>query len=288
MRSIWSKNEIDFLQKHYFDMGGVWCSEYLVKTPKQINNKASKLGIKVNQHVKIAAQAIRATGVRKSKVVAHTLTHPTTIESAYILGLLWADSYIHKNKPIIRIEMIFEDLNELIPIFNTSGKWCQAVRTRAGRKKQLILVTSNPELWTALKGWSYLERHVGAEFLLKEMKDSLKPSFFRGLVDGDGCFYINQENKAYQFSLAGSYHQNWDFVTSLLDELGIKWSIQRRIQKRKNKPETSSSTVRITNMKDIVKLGDYIYDSKDYCLIRKYNKYQEIKKISSRYDGLMM
>ena len=40
------------------------------------------------------------------------------------------------------------------------------------------------------------------------MSDENKIYFFRGLIDGDGSYYFNNEKKYYQFSITSNYNQD--------------------------------------------------------------------------------
>jgi hypothetical protein len=101
------------------------------------------------------------------------------------------------------------------------------------------------------------------------------------LIDGDGCFYINQKQYTYQFSVASSYKQDWSYLEDLLKNYDIKYSICKRqsINKKTGKMN-SSSVLRITNKNDIKKFGEFIYkdyDSDQIGLNRKYKIFEQIK-----------
>jgi intein/homing endonuclease len=115
--------------------------------------------------------------------------------------------------------------------------------------------------------------------ILSKIDNYLKPYFFRGLIDGDGCF--SSKNRSY-FSITGNIKQNWIDMEKLLNSLDIKYKLTRKERKTGN-----SSFIVISSKKDIIKLGDYIYG--DYFdgmgLNRKYKVYYEIKnKPISKYS----
>ena len=91
--------------------------------------------------------------------------------------------------------------------------------------------------------------------------------FIRGWVDGDGCFY--SRNSSSQFSVAGSYEQDWQAMEDLCEQLEIKYSISHRIH-----PNSKSSCLRITNKAGIKKFGEFIYQSRqDIGFLRKREAY---------------
>jgi hypothetical protein len=119
----------------------------------------------------------------------------------------------------------------------------------------------------------YKSKINSADKILSKIPEELQVYWFRGLVDGDGCFYVNKKNKASHFEIYSEYNQNWQFVENLFKKLKIKYSIYRR--KRK---EGTSSGIRITGIENVIKFGDWLYSDIAFMgLNRKYQKYLEIK-----------
>ena len=110
--------------------------------------------------------------------------------------------------------------------------------------------------------------HIGPYKLLKKIPKNKQYLFYRGYVDGDGCFYIT--DKAKQFSIGSTYDQDWSHVETLFKSLKIKkYKIQKNISKLGHK----DSRIRISNVDDLTKLVNYLYqDRLDIGLKRKYNK----------------
>ena len=97
-----------------------------------------------------------------------------------------------------------------------------------------------------------------------------------GLSDADGCWYLNK-NKCYQYTISSTFDQDWKHITDIFDYLKIKYSIRRRVQKRKDSLNTKSSTVVVSNRNDVIKLGEYLYADDFIGLRRKYEKYLKFK-----------
>ena len=139
-----------------------------------------------------------------------------------------------------------------------------------------MIHTSNKLLVNFLIKNNYGPHNIkSADRILKNIPSHLYKYWYRGLIDGDGCWYINEKNYNYQFSLAGSYKQDWSYFEHLLNKLKIKYSVQRRIQNN-----NKSSCIRITNKHGIIKLGNFIYNNykiDNIGLKRKYDKYKLIK-----------
>lgn len=111
--------------------------------------------------------------------------------------------------------------------------------------------------------------------IISKIPEELRHYFFRGLVDGDGCFYFNEKNgkiKNRQFSITSSYEQDWSYVSDLFDSLNINYSI-RRVKKK-----SSYSQIRVTKKKDIQVIGDYMYSGELFGFPRKLNKFNKLVK----------
>ncbi len=108
-----------------------------------------------------------------------------------------------------------------------------------------------------------------------------KHYFWRGLIDGDGCFYYGKKGN-YQFCIASSFQQDWSATEDLFKELNIfKYSINRRSQKRRSGKYHNYSTIATAIGEGITKLGNYIYKGYPNDKIgfkRKYNKFIKIKE----------
>jgi hypothetical protein len=119
--------------------------------------------------------------------------------------------------------------------------------------------------------------YTSANKILSKIPNEIKHYWFRGLIDGDGCFYHYTPKKGStlrQFVLTSTYEQDWTYFENLCKELEIKYTI-----KRIKNIKSASSVIRITNKKGIKKLGEYIYQNfkKDSIgLIRKFNKFKLI------------
>jgi hypothetical protein len=210
---------------------------------------------------------------------------PSTPQISYLLGLIWADGYVktlHRKSLSdahrIEVSMMSEDMNELIDIFYSTGKWCVSNRQRINKKPQTSVITNNKPLVNFLETNNYgVKSNSSANKILSKIPDELKKYWFRGLSDGDGCFYVNEKNRQCQFSITSTLNQNWDYAENLLIQLKIKYSIQRLVR---NCGEHSS--IRITSKEGVSKFGDFIYSDYDkdkLGLSRKYIKYRRIKHL---------
>lgn len=288
MKAIFSEEQKQFLINNYPNKGSVYCSEILPFSPKQICSKAHKLGLLLLPEIKKKIQQLNGKNIKKNKIEKTFEEYhvnpiqffkPQTREVAYILGILWADGYLlHKISYIISLQLVLSDLLDIKHIFDFAGKWCFYTRKRPNRKEQGTLTTTNKPLFNFLSQHNYIAKNnKSADSILQIIPDNLKLYWFRGLIDGDGCFYQSKNKMINQFSISSSYNQNWHFAENLFKYLDINYSIRRSQNKSKT---NSSSMIRITGIQNIIKLGSFIYPNNEFDGIgfsRKYNKYICIK-----------
>jgi hypothetical protein len=195
---------------------------------------------------------------------------------------LWGDGYLSHPKnnfciyPTIQIQR--EDYEKIIDTFQSIGKWKTYYRTRENRKEQGNGVLCDNIWGYFLKNNDYLiKSEVSPSKILSHIPNELKHYWWRGYIDADGCFYTR--NNVYQFSLAGSYNQDWSESEKLLASLGVKFSVKKRIQNKKSK----SSIVSISNRNGIILFGEYLYGGKiSIGLKRKLDKFLIIKNSVNR------
>lgn len=208
-----------------------------------------------------------------------TITEKINKYTAYILGLLWADGNIYKNR--ITIEAKKSDMDMIQEIFNKTGKWNVYHRKirKMSKSDMICLYTSNKDLYNFLLSCDYGPNNkTSAHKILNIIPAQLHKYWFRGLICGDGCFFVDTKTKRKSFTLAGPYNQNWNYFISILKKLDInKYSI-----KSQKTTKGSYSNIVIQNYDGIIKLGKYIYDEFELDKIgieRKYNKFILIKNM---------
>ncbi len=206
-----------------------------------------------------------------------TFSKVNTPESAYILGLLWADGYIHPPYSVV-MECLSADMNELQQVFYKIGKWNKYERNRKNRQPQTTFQITNKDLVSYLIQHDYSAKNSkSACSIINTVPEKLLCYWFRGVVDGDGCFYMSSNRITRQFCITSSYEQDWKYMENVFKKLGIRYKIKKRILSSGNK----YSQIRVTSPFDIKSFGEWIYQNyeKDKIgLSRKYEKWKLISK----------
>jgi len=187
-----NKNENEFLLKNYSLLGIKKCSEILNIPECKLSAKVRKLKLILNKNVR--CEICKNTRYVKSNDEYNI--HPQqffdikTPEVAYILGLLWADGYVSNIRSgIIAIAALEDDLETVKHIFLSTGKWNLNKRQLPNRRPQMTIQTTNKPLTTFLANNDYIVKSIAsADKILSKIPNELQHYWFRGLIDGDGCF----------------------------------------------------------------------------------------------------
>jgi len=187
-------------------------------------------------------------------------------ENMYLWGFLWADAHFCESRKRVTLEITEEDFCEIehvLPFY-----YNKYYRTRENRKPQASAVSTREDLFKFFMSNGYEYRDCPSAKITKSKNNHY---WFRGLIDGDGCWYIG---KCKQFTISSSLFQDWTFFTDMLDNIGVKkYSV-----KRQPTENIGYSYVRICNKKGLHKLYDFLYpNGYDFGLQRKFDKANEIK-----------
>lgn len=213
--------------------------------------------------------------ISTEKINFQLFTENFTPESVYILGLLWADGYVNKKTNAISLECVEDDICVFYSIFQQTGNFNLYHRNRKNRKPQGIINCSSFNLSTFLKNNDYLNKSILSPMkILSLIPETLKNYFYRGWVDGDGCFYYNKKLHLMEFVMSGQYEQDWSSLISLCEKLEINYKISNIKTKKGHK----HSRFLIKKKQDIVKFGNYIYQGKTFGLQRKYDRFLPMKE----------
>ena len=241
---------------------------------------AKILGFTTNQiYGKLSKYGIRKNKPRVTQWFNKTLKNLTD-EDVYLLGFLWADGYLNaqnaktNNYHNLQCTIVYNDFLDLKPIFNKVGNWGEYIKEAnikdgVCRQKSIILTISDTRWNSILCSVDFDKKgYASPTKLLKKIPKKKHYLFYRGYVDGDGCFYIT--DKAKHFFIGSTYNQDWSHIESLFTKLKIK---HYKIKKYVSKTGYKDSRIRISSIDGIQKIVKYLYqDRLDMGLKRKYEK----------------
>jgi intein/homing endonuclease len=203
-----------------------------------------------------------------------------TDEEIYILGFLWADGYLNGAgiKSNLQCEITYNDFKTIEDSFDKTGDWSRlyrkaSIKNGVKRQKRVCLTISDRALIRKFIDFDFDKKgYINPIKILKLIPKNKHYLFYRGYVDGDGCFYITYN--ANQFSIGSTYNQDWTHIENLLKKLNIKnYSIQRRISNKRHK----LSQIRVTSKESITKIVKYLYKDKQHIgLSRKLDKVKHL------------
>ena len=208
-------------------------------------------------------------------------------ENVYLLGLLWADGCVRKNKTggfFASYESNLNDFNEIKPMLLKLGFGCfqERQRLRDGKlfgRRQGSFSTGKQDFCKWLFDNGFNEKStIAPSKILSIIPKGFRYLFWRGYFDGDGCLYLGQKN---ELAFWSTINQDWSEIKNLFNELKLEnhsvYAYERKDRKH------CSSMIRTGIAEDVLKFCNYIYKNYDGIgFSRKYQKYKDFLPIA--YD----
>ena len=267
----WTKELKTYLIENYEDKSNDVIDDISVLfgvriTPEQLYTKAINLKLKVSKERKRESYAVKK---RKYNYPNYSIfENIKNIEVGYIMGLFWADGYL--NDISLSIEMVRDDFEVILPIFESLGEWDISIRKRKNRKEQMALKCHDYNIRKVFQNFGYRTKSINSPtFITNDINSEITKSFLLGWFDGDGCLYSNPKQSQVYF--CGTYDQDWSFIENILDRLNIKYMIKKKIQKN-----GKYSVIYIGGKDNIKNFLNWLYSTPIKGLNRKYNKYLQM------------
>lgn len=265
------KEEQDYIINNYPIFGPLAVSEQLGRSIGAVRKFAKDNGLQLKDRKERIGLDIPEFD--RSYIIFSTRFKHITKELAYWIGFFWADGSCSKGHSLT-IEITKKDGEDLKELFLKIFPFKISYRERNDRKPQMsYYVTDNNivELFYSLGKYpKSSESHLK---ILEYLKDpDLIIYYLRGLIDGDGNFYINDKEKYCQFTLASNYDQDWSGLLNYLNKFNPY------IQKSETK-HGNSSVLRITGRENLINFINYLkYPIDNIGLNRKVIKANDIIK----------
>lgn len=254
----YTKHESDFINR-YYPLNG---SKFILEKLNVSENKLKSF-------------------IRKNKLKIKRDTINIDLNDKYLcyfLGLLWADGTVSiSDRNRISLKMLEEDILELECVLYKVANWKKQLIVSGNESwsNTILLRFSDKEFKKFLIENDYSDKsYKSPNKILSNIPEGNRKYFFRGIVDGDGCFFIKKYNGSYvrSFTISSSYEQDWNYMVKLCEKCNFKYSIRRVVN---NKSKGHKSSVFKLSTKNIPGFGEYIYDD-FFGLERKYFKFKKI------------
>lgn len=284
MRTHWTKEQDDYLKNNYCNKKISILAEELDKTKPSVKHRLKKLSLTLSIEEKRKRYASR---IQKFNINHEFFSKPeeeNLFTSGYLSGYLWTDGYISKKikrqENSIKLTIITEDAKDIENLFFQSGEW--RFRTNAPKKgKPLTTISANSkDLHYFLEQNDFkIKSQTSPYKILKNKPIEYIRGFWRGCLDGDGCYHFNPKIRKKSITLSGTKNQDWTSYINFLKDLEINFKIKKSV---------SGSFVAIYNAKGIMKLIDFIYPNETYDLIGLKRKFYKAKEIKTYIEKCML
>lgn len=254
---MWTIEEENFLKEFYLDTSAEYCAWALDRRIHSITHKVERLKLKKPRAL---IDVLKFLDIQCPKV-------------SYILGLLWADGHVSKDKVVIGLSK--DDMENVEKEFESVGKWAIHIRTPKIKTWKTIKILGSGKMSLVnffLENDYNIKSFASPTKILNKIPENLRHYFWRGYFDGDGCISVFKKWNFGTLVFTGAYTQDWTDLEKLLKSLNIKYKTKKSISKLGHK----QSRVLITNKKGINIFCNYIYRNRENDNIgfdRKYNKF---------------
>lgn len=268
----WTEDEINILRENH-ERGATYLTSLLNRDKSSIQHKLSRMSLYISADIrsKISRDNAYKRKFTDSFYSVSNITKDINQYSAYILGLLWTDGFLLSKRKMTGITILREDMVEINWIFDKFGNWHVQDRIRLNRRESRTLTAYNPYLIDSLISYDFDKKsYYTPEKLFSIIPNDCIKYLIRGIIDGDGCFYINEKQYTYQLTIASTYEQDWDFYIDFFGNLGFEFKVQRRINTK-----SKSSIIRLCQRQKISDFSKWLYNGYEIDKIglsRKYYK----------------
>jgi hypothetical protein len=190
-----------------------------------------------------------------------------SFEIAYLLGLIFADGWIRRDKKGIAFQIIETDFKDIKDLPAKMGKFSLEHRKRKHWKPSTTLTFFDRNFVDFIEPKGIKENSL--DKITQIISAELVPLFLRGYFDGDGCWF-----RAIRFEVAGPYDFDWAWLESFLSQHSISYRVRRYINHKGHK----GSSLIVHQRRNVIKLGHLIYKSYPIDKIGLTRKFKDFQK----------
>lgn len=206
-------------------------------------------------------------------------------DKAYILGVLFSDGHMYKNRKQVRLKLTDIDLLDEIKLKMGYKKPYNSIKKyKESHKDAKLLIICNTKIYDDLIRLGCGQNKT-YDCQLPKISDQYMFDFIRGFFDGDGSIWVdNSPNDRYR-QVDINIVATVIFCQQLCDFLK-KYKVESiiRVDKRH---DARVGILRIKNVKSVDIFYHLIYDNLNgkIFLNRKYNKFTDYIKYRQSYDS---
>jgi hypothetical protein len=196
-----------------------------------------------------------------------------TPNKAYFLGLLYADGNINRKLNHITLKLKASDVKILEDIkvaFEIRSKLYFSKTKNPNADDQYTLKIVNKKIKDNFIKHGVIPRKTWKLKFPFWLSEPLRSHFVRGYFDGDGCLYIDYKRSSASISICGTYEMCSDLEFLLKNSIGLNSQISS---------DKNIFRIRIRRYSDVVTFCNWMYSNADLLLKRKYDKFQEVRRL---------
>jgi hypothetical protein len=196
-----------------------------------------------------------------------------TPNKAYFLGMLYADGNVNRKLNHVTLKLKASDIKILEDIkaaFSIESKLYFSKTKNPKAEDQYTLKIVNKKIRDNFIKHGVVPRKTWKLKFPFWLSEDLRSHFVRGYFDGDGCLYIDYKRSSASISICGTYQMCSDLEFLLKNSIGVASQIS---------PDRNIFRTRIRRYSDVVAFCNWMYLDADLLLERKYNKYQEVRRL---------
>lgn len=222
---------------------------------------------------------------RKFKLNENFFETINTQAKAYFLGLMFADGFVTKNHVAgitlqEKDKYILESFKEAIEMIKPLSLITKSKKNPKWSDAYSLNICSKKMCEDLIKLGCVINKTL---ILMPPRKDQIPDElirhFIRGIFDGDGCIHFDKSKKNSALLNICGTKEILEFISDSLKKIGLKSNLNKR---HKNN-DKNNFTLQLSGNRQIIVFLDWLYEGSNLLLIRKFEKFKELKESMRNY-----